>query len=304
MSDLSLWAWKKQAESSLIQAGVETSEARLEVRIIVEHTLQLSQSAQVLHRDQPLSGLERSQLEPLINRRQQREPLSHLLGEWEFWGLPIKVSPETLTPRPDTEVLVEEALGWFKSLPTQKRRNATIIDVGTGSGCIGMALASELSECRYVLLDLSSSALEVAQAGWRSLVESGHLSSNIEVQWVQADLLEEKIMPLGSHGTAPILIVSNPPYIKRIDQSSLMPEVKNFDPPLALFDERTDGLGITERLIAQAAQRLDSGGALFVEVGFDQTSQTESLFIQYGFTLTKIRYDYGGNPRVVWGVKP
>ena len=298
--------WKRFAKEKLTQHGIERSEASLEVKLIAERQLGLSAAAQILYHDRALTFDERNGLNDYIDRRCQREPLAHLFGTWEFWGLPIKVSRDTLIPRADTEVLVEEAVQWLKDCSHDRREGALVLDIGAGSGCISMAIASEHPECRFSLLDLSEAALEIAKQGWGELVMKRALSEKTVVKFIKSDGLNALTVLAQSQLEAeePLLIVTNPPYVKLSAKGSLLPEVSDYDPHLALFDERADGLGTAERFISESFHMLTEGGALFMEVGFDQTEQAQEIFERVGFTQISRRFDYGGNPRVVSGVKP
>lgn len=308
---MKLEQWKKEAQAQLEQAGIEVSEANIEISFLLEHCLQLSRSQLLISGNQKLSQAHLLCLNQFVARRCQREPLAHLLGRWEFWGLPFKVTKETLIPRADTEILVEESLGFLKQIlvdtPPVLLNDASaspthwVCDVGTGTGCIGLSVASEYPQFGYYLCDISKPALSVAQQNYQTLLKQSYLSTQTHFQFHLASLLE--LFYRHPQSIRPSLIISNPPYIKRDDAHWLMPEVKNYDPKLALFDEAPDGLALTRQLIKQAYELLPLGGALMVEVGYDQTEKTEIAFIETGFVETNIRIDYGGQPRVVKGFK-
>ena len=164
------------------------------------------------------------------------------------------------------QVLIEEVLSWLTDKPFVGPQH-TIIDVGTGTGCIGLSIASEIPELSYELIDLSREALHVAQQNANHLTTHAFLPDTTAFTFTCSDLLTQC-------RTSPdevIAIVSNPPYIKAHLRHSLMPEVRDYDPPMALFDASADGLHITRQLISQAAALLPAGGGLFIEVGYDQT---------------------------------
>ncbi len=293
--------WRSSAFERFKKAGIEVSETRLEITFIIEAVMGLNRSQQMLYPQQGIEPSQLQQLENMVSRRCQREPLAHILGEWSFWGLDFKVSPDTLIPRADTEVLVEEVLTYLETVNIDhKAQDFWLCDVGTGTGCIALALASEKKDLSYQLLDISEQALLIAQENTRNLYQKHELAKHTQICFAHSDLLsiyDDQQLP------RPQVIVSNPPYVKRAIQESLMPEVKFFDPDLALFDEAKDGLDLTRRLIQQATNILPPKGALFIEVGFDQTEKTEQLFKEYLFKQVKTRKDYGGNPRVVSGIK-
>lgn len=294
--------WRQTAQSKLECAGIESHEAHIELCFLIEASLGLSRSQQMLYPDRLVGPDSLQQLESYLVRRCNREPLAHLLGEWSFWGLDFKVTPHTLIPRSDTEVLVEEVLAFLDSPFYQEleSKNHWLCDVGTGTGCIGLALASERPQLNYYLLDICPKALAVAQENLSALLTQQQITAPTQIKLFASDLLgiyqTEQLNP-------PQIIVSNPPYVKRSVQKALMPEVKDYDPDLALFDEAEDGLDLTRRLVAQAAALLPKHGAIFIEVGFDQTELTKFILEKYGFVQVKMRSDYGGNPRVVSGIK-
>lgn len=288
-------AWLDEAYQRLTEVGIDPEDAQVDVQWIAREVLGLSSVQLFISGDRTLNIEEHRSLSMMLSRRAQREPLSHILGEWEFWSLPFSVNSAALTPRPDTEVLIEEVLSWFKR-SALVRRGASVIDLGTGTGCIGLSLAHERPELAYQLTDISADALALAHHNLTRLRGQGALSSSTAIELIEADLL--KLSPPRDL----IAIVSNPPYIKEEVSAELMPEVAQFEPHIALFGDDLDGLGHVRRIIKQAVQLLPAGGGLFLEVGYDQTEQTADLLTQHDFSAVKIRADYGGNPRVVWGV--
>ena len=294
--------WRNYAQECLEKAGIERSEARLELFILIETCTGLNRSQQMIYPNRELEPNQLKVLKTLLGRRCKREPLAHLLGEWSFWGLEFIVSQDTLIPRADTEVLVEEVLNFLDSAAYQKiaSKKHCLCDVGTGTGCIGLALASERPKLNYHLLDISPKALAIAKKNALSLRNNQKIDQNTQILFFESNLLQKYQNQLMM---SPNIIVSNPPYVKRAVQETLMPEVKNFDPDLALFDEAEDGLDITRQLIVQASSLLPVNGALFIEVGYDQTILTKHILQEHGFNHVKIRHDYGGNPRVVSAIK-
>ena len=294
--------WRQTAQIKLEHAGIESHEAHIELCFLIEACLGLSRSQQMIYPDRLVESTSLQKLENYLIRRCNREPLAHLLGEWSFWGLDFKVTPNTLIPRSDTEVLVEEVLAFLESSFYQNLELKThwLCDVGTGTGCVGLALASEQPTLNYHLLDICPKALDVAQENLTSLRTQQQITAHTQVELFVSDLLD---VYRTDQLKIPQIIVSNPPYVKRSVQETLMPEVKDYDPDLALFDEAEDGLDLTRQLVAQAAVLLPRHGAIFIEVGFDQTELTELILEKYGFAQIKTRSDYGGNPRVVSGIK-
>lgn len=253
---------------------------RLDAELLLAHQLNLDRVGLYLNYDRPLTAIELNAVRPLVKRRGQREPLQYLLGSTEFWSLPFKVTPAVLVPRADTEVLVEEA---FKRCSA----DGDLLDVGTGSGAILISLLKELSGWRGVGIDVSPAALDVARHNLAAhqLAERGQL--------LEGDLAA---LPEGRFD----LIVSNPPYIPAAQWDELMPEVRDFEPALALLGG-ADGLDCYRKLVAQVDACLNPGGWLLVEIGADQGDAVTALFAAAGLTELFLRHDYGGNPRVVGG---
>ncbi len=253
---------------------------RLDAELLLAHQFGLDRVGLYLNYDRPLTALELDIIRPLVQRRGRREPLQYLLGSAEFWSLPFEVTAAVLVPRADTEVLVEEAL---------KRcdPDGTLLDIGTGSGAILISLLKELPGWQGVGMDISSSALQVAQRNLdaHQLAQRGQL--------LEGDLAE---LPQRHFE----LIVSNPPYIPTAHWHELMPEVRDYEPPLALLGG-ADGLDCYRKLIAQARACLSPGGWLLVEIGADQGDAVSQMFTAAGLVELFLRHDYGGNPRVVGG---
>lgn len=293
--------WLDFAYRALLDADIDVDDAQLEPKVIAQVVLQINSAQLMLRARETLTESELSLLSSALRRREQREPLSQVLGEWEFWSLPFTVSSDTLTPRPDTEVLVEEVLGWLKRSPLAVD-GAWVVDVGTGTGCIGLSLASEAPYLEYLLTDLSLEALKVARCNFEELRSRGEIPLETVVRFAHADLL--KGLPSGLLASGePVAIVSNPPYIRRAVAGELAPEVVDHEPHIALFGADDDGLGEVRRLAREAVEVLPMGGGLFLEIGYDQSSQTAEILTEAGFESVKVRHDYSGLPRVVQGFK-
>lgn len=218
-----------------------------------------------------------------VRRRADRVPLQHILGDTEFMGLPFLVNGHVLVPRQDTEILVEEALAWAKGRPL------CALDVGTGSGCIAVSLACLGEFSSVTAVDVSPKALAVA----RENAKRNHAS----IRFVQSDLLE------ALSGEVYDLIVSNPPYIPSEDIAGLMPEVRDYDPHLAL-DGGPDGLDFYRRLVWEAREHLAPGGCLMLEIGDTQAEAVGELLSDAGYTEHRIVRDLAGRDRVAVGVNP
>ena len=252
--------------------------------MLLSRHLDLTRAALLAHPDRLLSSAEAETLAVLLARRATREPLPYILGVREFFGLCFAVDPRVLIPRPETELLVERAL-WLASHMSLSGP-LRIADVGTGSGCIAVALAVHLSHALIYATDVSAEALAVAQ---RNAAMQG-VASHIRFLW--GDLLSP--VPQSVH-----LIVANLPYIPAQEWETLPPEVGRFEPRSAL-DGGSDGLDLVRRLLAQAPSYLLSGGALLLEVGAGQ-GETVTRLARAAFPQAKVELipDLAGHARVV-----
>ncbi|KAA0892050.1 peptide chain release factor N(5)-glutamine methyltransferase [Oryzomonas rubra] len=266
-------AWTKDY---LGTKGIEN--ARLEAEWLLCAATGLDRVGLYLHFDKPLNDDELAAFRAMVARRARREPLQHILGTQEFCGLEFEVSPDVLIPRHDTETLVTEALA-------RSPEARSVLDIGTGSGCIAVALAHSLPNAAVTAIDISPAALEMAR---RNAERNG-----ATVEFLAGSLLE----PVA--GRSFDLIVSNPPYIPSTDIDRLEPEVRDFDPRGAL-DGGADGLDLYRILIPGAPAHLNPSGWLLVEVGIGQAPAVAELFKktqEYDHPITAC--DPGGIERVV-----
>ena len=261
-------------------ADKEIDSARLEAELLLAATLDLDRVGLYVNFERPLNNDELTAFRERVKRRAQREPVQYILGETEFWSLMFNVNPAVLVPRADTEVLVEESLARIEG-------SARVLDVGTGSGAIAIALAHEKPEIQVTALDCSEPALEVARDNAR---RNGVAE---RVTCLVGDLAS---LPPGPFA----MVVSNPPYIPSGDWQKLMPEVRDHEPRLAL-DGGDDGLEAYRQLVMQAGQVLIPGGWLLVEVGINQATDVSALFKAAGLIEIGQRNDYSGVARVVMG---
>ncbi|MBW2688396.1 MAG: peptide chain release factor N(5)-glutamine methyltransferase [Deltaproteobacteria bacterium] len=261
-------------------SGKEIDSARLEAELLLAATLGLDRVGLYVNFERPLNNDELTAFRERVKRRAQREPVQYILGETEFWSLMFNVNPAVLVPRADTEVLVEESLARIEG-------SARVLDVGTGSGAIAIALAHEKPEIQVTALDCSEPALEVARDNAR---RNGVAE---RVTCLVGDLAS---LPPGPFA----MVVSNPPYIPSGDWQKLMPEVRDHEPRLAL-DGGDDGLEAYRQLVMQAGQVLIPGGWLLVEVGINQATDVSALFKVAGLVEIGQRDDYSGIARVVMG---
>jgi len=259
---------------------------RLEAEILLACALGIRRIDLYVRHDQIVDDAGRARFRDMVRRRQEGCPTAHIVGKKEFYSLDFAVSPATLIPRPDTELLVDEALRLAKPL-----MEPLIADIGTGTGCVAVALAHRLPKARIVAVDISPEALETARGN------ATRLGVADRVDFRLGDLLA----PLA--GLRPDLIVSNPPYIPTNDIAGLDPGVRDHEPALAL-DGGPDGLRVIERLAEQALSLLAPGGRLLVEIGAGQEDGARGVLTRAGFTVESVRKDGGGHPRVVRAGRP
>jgi len=271
-----------EASTSLSQPGI--ADARLDARLLVEHFSATTQADAIGRPDTVLSDATVLTVRQAIARRANGEPVHRIIGFREFYGLKLYLSPETLEPRPDTETLVDAVL------PLLRQTAATsgacrVLDLGTGTGAIALALLAQVPEATAVGVDISADALVTAD---RNARENG---------------LERRFQTLKSDWFAEIsgrfdVIVSNPPYIRTDELETLQREVLNHDPARAL-DGGADGLEAYRTIAAQAVDNLEAGGKLAVEIGHAQKAQATLLFEAAGWRPTHARQDFGGRDRVL-----
>ena len=252
---------------------------RLDSELLLARVLQQSRTWLHTWPDKPLDDDMQQTFEQLLQRRLRGEPIAHILGEQAFWSLSLQVSAATLIPRPDTERLVELAL---ERIPTET--DWFIADLGTGSGAIALALASERPKCHLLASDRSADTLGVAQHNAERL-------GLTNITFVQADWLKD--IPRDNRFD---MIVSNPPYICEADPHLDQGDVR-FEPREALT-AGADGLNAIRTIITQAQQYLKPGGWLLLEHGYDQGDAVQKLLNLAGYTEVADFIDYGGNPRV------
>jgi release factor glutamine methyltransferase len=276
---MKLREWLAQAEAQL-SASPHPERARQDAETLLMHLIGKNKVWLMSHANDDFAGCSAIRYASLLERRVKGEPIQYITGEVEFYGMPFRVTRDVLIPRPETELLVGEISGLGAHF-----RKPRLVDVGTGSGAIAIAFTHDWSHAAVTAIDLSPSALEVA----RSNAEKLGLAACI--RFLQGDLLD----PVASEQFD--IIVSNPPYVPAFDRDSLAVEVRDHEPPLALF-AGNDGLDIYRRLIPQAFAALAPGGFVALEIGYGQQAAIHSLLDGAGFTNIEFTPDLQGIPRV------
>ncbi|RWX74357.1 peptide chain release factor N(5)-glutamine methyltransferase [Neorhizobium lilium] len=262
----------------------ELADAGIEARLLLAGLLKLSPTEVFVGGDRVLTEEEEALIEVAIGRRLKREPVHRILGSREFHGMDLLISRETLEPRPDTEVLVDAMIPHLRRIVMDKG-SARILDLGTGTGAILLALLKEIPAASGVGTDISEDALATAQRNAERL-GLGDRFGTLRSRWF--DNVSERFD----------IIVSNPPYIRSDVIPRLDPEVRNFD-PLAALDGGPDGLYPYRDIAADAARFLEPEGLIGVEIGFDQQLAVTEIFTSAEFIVAQAERDYGGNDRAL-----
>ena len=330
LRDASLQKIEIRGKQLLVEAGVEEEEAALEVRLLLQESFSLNTAGYLLRKQEPLckAGIEQTEILQKLHsfyenfeKRRRRIPLAQILGRQSFYGLDFYVNEDVLIPRADTECLVDLVLEDYADLVKQgektyaEKRNAekknsehvsnkheddvenganssslNILDLCTGSGCIGISVAKHLPYQELLLVDLSEKALAVAKKNAEK-----HLGENVTL--LQSDLLT------GVQGKKFSLLLSNPPYIVSRVIPGLDREVSEYEPKMAL-DGGEDGLVFYRRIAKEAKAVLLPGARLYLEIGYDQGESVKDIFQKEGYEAVEVFPDLAGNPRVLRGIFP
>ena len=260
--------------------------ARLDAEVLLSHVLRQERIYLYVHFDEPMEQNELSKFREYVKKRAQHVPIAYIIGEREFMGLPFKVTKDTLIPRPDTEILVENVLN-----NVDKDKEIEIVDIGTGSGAIILSLLVNLPKAQGKTVDISSKAIEVAKEN------AVNLQVNDRCEFFVGDLFA----PL--NGSKFDVIVSNPPYIPQKDIATLEDDVKEYEPVSALTDGG-DGLSYYRRLLSEGKAYIKENGFIALEIGIYQSEDVKQIAMDNGWKNIKIIKDYAGIDRVVlaWNV--
>ena len=262
--------------------GIEDADA--DARILLAHALHLDRAQLLAQSDRLLEAREIDTVLPLAVRRLKREPVARILGRKEFWSLPLGLTPDVLVPRPETETIVEAALDRVLRGGLRLER-LRVLDIGTGSGALLLALLKEMPNATGTGTDIDAGALACARANAERHNLAGRCS------FVAGDMAAGLAGPFD-------LIVSNPPYVARGEIARLEPEVRDYDPKLAL-DGGEDGLDAYRAIAAAAPRLLAPDGRLIVELGAGQELSVRTLFTNTGLAIVTVRNDLSGIPRAL-----
>ncbi len=261
-------------------------------RIIVDHYLGLQPVDLVLQKDKKLTESELYQLNNAQERLQKEEPIQYILGETEFYGLSFKVTPDVLIPRPETEELVAWVLESLKNrkLKTHNSESVTILDIGTGSGCIAISLAKQLPNAKVYAIDVSTKALAVAK-------ENAAINK-VSIEFIIQDILKTAELPRIFD-----IVVSNPPYVRMLEQEEMQKNVLDNEPALALYVSDTDPLVFYKKIAALAAEKLSKNGLLFFEINQYLGQEMHQLLETENFEAIELKKDLFGADRMIKGKK-
>lgn len=274
---ISCWSW------AIKELNLTSPSAYLDTELLLGHILGLTRAQlHSQHPDRLLTSLQQKQIKQLIVRRKLGEPIAYILGRQEFWSVSLEVTPQVLIPRPETELLVQQILETFNREPRK------IVDLGTGSAAISIALALARPAWQLIATDSSVDALQVAERN----IGRYHIKT-IELRqgdWCQALFVDEKFD----------IILSNPPYLALDDPHLQTEYALAYEPKNALISGEK-GLDDLEKIIQQAREHLQNGGILFLEHGYQQASFVEEFFLKYGYQQIKNYKDLAGHQRVISG---
>ena len=310
LKEASLQKIETTGKKLLVEAGVEEEEAALEVRLLLQESFSLNTAGYLLRKQELLCKADRENVEAAdieqteilgklhsffeyFEKRRRRIPLAQILGRQSFYGLDFFVNEDVLIPRADTECLVDLVLEDYAELAKQGEKTYAekrILDLCTGSGCIGISVAKHLPYQELLLVDLSEKALAMAKKNAEK-----HLGENVTL--LQSDLLT------GVQGKKFSLLLSNPPYIVSRVIPGLDREVSEYEPKMAL-DGGEDGLVFYRRIAKEAKAVLLPGARLYLEIGYDQGESVKDIFQKEGYEAVEVFPDLAGNPRVLRGIFP
>lgn len=284
-----LLEFKKNTVAAFVSSGISVQEASIEADILIGFVLGVKKKDIIINPDMEIPYEKLNKLETFVKKRiEERIPVQYLTNEAYFMGFKFYVDENVLIPRPETEVLVEEVIEIVKQNFNDNVKKFSILDLGTGSGCIACVLAKQLGDIKITASDISDKAINIAKTNAKSL------SVAEKINFIYSDMfnvIDEKFN----------IIVSNPPYISINEKESLQIEVVNHEPHLALFVNDEKGLSFYEKLAFESVNYLEKDGVLAVECGIYQAELIKSIFEKNGFVDTRIVKDLSFIDRIVVG---
>jgi len=277
----------KQLVAQLYEVYDEREAANI-ADMVIEHVTGQRKIERILYKDLPVSAEQQEQLKILTEQLLQHKPIQYVLGEVWFAGMKLFVNENVLIPRPETEELVEWIVDEVQNGKLKIETGFSIVDIGTGSGCIPIALKKKLTNAEVYAIDVSAGALEVAK---RNASEQ-----KLEIEFIQLDFLDEdewKTLPAFD------VIVSNPPYIKKSEEQTMAKNVLEYEPHLALFVPDEDALKFYKAIAAFVKTHLKPNGKIFVEINEALAQQVTDLFKQSGFLQVTLKKDMQGKDRMI-----
>ena len=254
--------------------------------LIMEEKLKLQRIDTVLKPNFQISDAIFKELETIVNQLKKEKPIQYILGKTEFYGMPLKVDENTLIPRPETEELVDWVLNEDSHLENHKTKNLSILDIGTGTGCIPISLAKNLPQANISAIDISENALKIAK--------QNAILNEVEINFSKIDILKTTTLWQKFD-----IIVSNPPYVRELEKVEMQNNVLHNEPHLALFVSDENPLIFYDKIADVAKQHLTKNGLLFFEINQYLGQETLKLLAEKGFTNIKLRKDLFGNERMV-----
>ena len=254
--------------------------------LLIEEKLDLQRVDTVMKPDFLIVDAILSELKEIISRLKKEEPIQYILGNTEFYGLPFNVNESTLIPRPETEELVEWVLKEVTELREIKVEKLSILDIGTGTGCIPISLAKNLKDVKISAIDVSSEALKIAK--------QNAILNNVEISFLEMDILETEELPQQYN-----LIISNPPYVRELEKVEINNNVLENEPHLALFVDDDNPLIFYSKIADLAKNHLTKDGILFFEINQYLGKETVEMLQQKGFNNIKLKKDLFGNDRMI-----
>ena len=264
-----------------LQGLYPKTEIKSFVRLIIEHIFGFNYTQFLLRNDEKSGDDEIAEIKLLVERLKKFEPVQYILGKAEFYGLELKVNQSVLIPRPETEELVH----WI--LNSEIAQFPDIIDIGTGSGCIALALKSKMPAAKVTAVDISAEALQTA--------EKNAIENNLDIHFIEADIFDWEKLKWEKFD----VIVSNPPYVRELEKAEMEPNVLNYEPPAALFVPDTNPLIFYQAIAGFAKKYLKNDGFLFFEINEALAPEIEKLLLGTGFNNIEIRKDINGKYRMV-----